>query len=186
MSAHGKNRNINLLIKEENKLFSEQLFSWALTYGRYIVIITQIIVLSVFFARFKLDQEHTEFKELVSQKQAIVASAQDSEKEFRRIQKLISHISLITDDQDYTLKILSFFQNNTPSHIAFLSLSISSEKISFIATAENLRDFSLLLSKLQQNNAFSEIALENITRQADNRIEFNIGAKIDKNRLAEK
>lgn len=184
MSARGK--NINLLIKEKNKSFSEQLFSWALTYGRYIVIITQIIVLSVFFARFKLDQEHTELKEFISQKQAIVASAQDLEKEFRRIQKLLSHISPITDNQDFALKMLSFFQNNMPSNITFSSLSISPEKISFIATAENLRSFSLLLSKLQQNNAFSEIALEDITRQADNRIEFRISTKFDKNKLAEK
>jgi len=70
--------NINLIVKEDlGEALSSQILSWALTYGRYIIIITQIVVLSVFFLRFKLDRDHTDLKEAVTQKQALLESISD-------------------------------------------------------------------------------------------------------------
>lgn len=181
MLAHKKRTtSINLIIKPEKETgLSEQLLSWTLTYGRYILIITQIVVLSVFFLRFQLDRDHAELKERASEKQAIIESFSDLENEIRRTQDRLSNIKTVSDKQDLPIKTLSFFQENMPSDIFLSSLSISYEKIAFGATAKNLLSFSYLLRELQQDKKFSEVILEEIQRRADGKIEFRITVKIN-------
>lgn len=180
MSAQKKKLNINLVVKGDTEdTFSGQLLAWALTYGRYIIIITQIFVLSVFFLRFKLDRDHTDLKESVSQKQALVESVSDIETEIRRVQGRLIHIKDITANQDGLMKVIRFLQENTPSDTTFSTLALSPEKIHFSATAKNLRTFNLLLGKLQQGNKFTDVTLQDILRRSDGRIEFKIEAKIN-------
>ncbi|MBM3283240.1 PilN domain-containing protein [Candidatus Gottesmanbacteria bacterium] len=180
MHSRKKGININLLIKEDfGQSFSEQFLSWALTYGRYIIIITQIIVLSVFFARFTLDRDHTDLKEAVSQKQAIVESVADLEKEIRRIQGKLSYIKNITANQVWVLNVLRFLQENTPTTVSYSTISLTSDKISFTAIASDLRSFNALIKVLQQNDKFFEVSLEDILRRPDGKVEFIINAKIN-------
>ncbi len=180
MPAAKKQVNINLVVKDElEESFSGQILSWALTYGRYIIIITQIIVLSVFFLRFKLDRDHTDLKEAVSQKQALVESIADLETDIRRIQGKLSHIKQVTSQQTALPKVLLFLQNNSPVNMIYSTINLSSDKISFSATAQNLRSFNFLLRQLQQDKKFSEVTLEDIARLANGRIEFKVAAKIN-------
>ncbi len=182
MAASKKTVNINLIVKEDiGESFTAQILSWALTYGRYIIIITQIIVLSVFFLRFKLDRDHTDLKESVSQKQALVESISDLENEIKNVQNKLTHVGEITTNQTGIIKVLRFLQDHSPSNTSLSSLIITTNKISFAASAGNLKSFNYLLRQLQQDKRFSEITLENIIRKTDGRIEFQITSKIDIN-----
>lgn len=180
MAAHKKQININLIIKDQTgNSISEQFLSWILTYGRYIIIITQIIVLSVFFFRFKIDRDHTDLKELVTQKQAIVESLSDFETEIRRVQGRLAHIRAISKNQDALLKVTLFLQQRTPVDTTFSSLTLTADKISFQATSGNLRSFSYMLKQIQQDKKFSEVILQDMNRKADGRIDFKIDAKLN-------
>lgn len=174
-----KKPNINLVIKNDlGDSYTSQFLSWILTYGRYIIIVIQILVLSVFFLRFKIDRDHTDLKESVTQKQALVESISDLENEIRRIQKRLTDIDSITLDQEPVLKVLRYLQDQTPSDTSYSNLSVNAGKISFRATSVSLKSFSYFLRQLQQNNRFSEVSLDEITRRTDGRIEFKIDAKI--------
>lgn len=180
MPASKKQPSINLIIRDElGESLSGQLLSWALTYGRYIIILTQIIVLTVFFLRFKLDRDHTDLKEFTSEKAAIIESVADLEAEIRRVQGRLSNIRQMSSDQDASLKVLLFLQESIPTNINFNTLILSPEKIAFSATAGSFKSFSFLLSELQRNNRFSDVALEEVLRQSDGRVEFRINAKIN-------
>jgi hypothetical protein len=173
-----KRKSINLIIKTGDSVsFSEQFLTWALTYGRYIIIITQIAVLSVFFARFKLDRDHTDLKETVLQKQALVESVLDLEKDIIKIQKRLEDIKTITLNQDKFLQHIQFLQENVTSDTVFSSLSINSQNIQFSANTESLRSFGYLIRKFQMDNKFSEVSLDDISRKPNGKIEFKINAK---------
>lgn len=179
MAAHKRIANINLLVKDKaGNSFSEQFLAWILSYGRYIIIITQIIVLSVFFLRFKIDRDHTDLKELVTQKQAIIESLSDLEGEIRSIQGRLTYISTISPDQDSLIKVIRFIQQKTPVDIIFTNLSISTEKISFQANSENLLSFSFMLNQFQRDKKFSEVSLLDFKRMEKGRINFKIEAKL--------
>ena len=62
--------NINLFPVSE-RTFSEKVLYFSLHYLRYIIVLTQITVIAVFFFRFKVDQEIIDLKEKVTQKQEI-------------------------------------------------------------------------------------------------------------------
>lgn len=180
MPARNKPANINLLIRDDLPgSFSGQLLSWILTYGRYIIIITQIVVLSVFFLRFKLDREHTDLKESVSQKQAIVESITDLEKDILQLQGRLNHIKQVFTNQDVPLKILRALQEELPSDTVFSTLFFTYDHINFAGTSGNLRSFSFLLSQLLLDKRFSDVSLDEINRRPDGRVEFKISAKIN-------
>lgn len=180
MAARKKQVNINLIIKTDtNNSLSDQFLSWILTYGRYIIITTQIVVLSVFFFRFKIDRDHTDLKELVTQKQAVLESINDVEAEIRRVQGRLVNIRAISASQDSLLKVIRFLQQRTPADTVFSNLELTNDKISFQATSGNLRSFSFMLKQFQQDKKFSQVNLSDMTRKADGRIDFKIDAKIN-------
>lgn len=180
MSARQRQKTINLILREQDESLSGQLLAWAFTYGRYIIIITQIVVLSVFFLRFKLDRDHTDLKEAVTQKQALIQSVADLEAEIRRVQERLSHIRSASDSQYDLIEIVTFLQEKTPSDVVFANLNISVDAVEFQATADSLTSFTLLLRELQKDTRFTEISLENIQRQNDGKVEFGIHASIRK------
>jgi len=177
-----KKVNINLLLKSETvHSFSDQLLSWALTYGRYIIIITQIFVLSVFFARFKLDRDYTDLKELAFQKKALIESVSDLDTEIRRVQNKLANIKTITSNQDLPLEIIHFLQENIPANTRFSTLTITSSKITFAAKSGNLREFSYFLQLIQKGNKLTNVALDEIRRLPDGRIDFAIRGTVNQN-----
>ena len=62
---------INLLEKKELNLLDKLTF-FCLNYLRYIIVITQLVVIGVFFYRFQIDQRIIDLKEGVEQKKEIV------------------------------------------------------------------------------------------------------------------
>lgn len=179
MAARIKKSAINLLVKKESaKDFTEQLLAWAITYGRYIIILTQITVLFVFFARFKLDRDYTDLKESITQKQVLIESIKDIEGEIRQIQKKLSNVDGVLENQDYHLNVLRFFQNKAPSDISLSILSINKDRLSFSGSVKDLRSFNFLLSQLEQDPLFSEVTLEDILRGKEGKIEFKIQTTI--------
>lgn len=179
MPSSKKQASINLLIKDEfGESFSEQLLTWILSYGRYIIIITQIVVLSVFFLRFKIDREHTDLRELVSQQQSILETLTDNEEEIRKVQTRLSNIKQISENNDAIIKVILYLQKHTPTDTVYSNLTLDKERITFNATSLNLRSFSYLLRELQNEQKFSDVTLENILRRDNGRVEFKISAKI--------
>ena len=180
MPARKKKTSINLIIKEKTQEnLSGQFLNWALTYGRYIIIVIQIVVLTVFFMRFKLDRDHTDLKEAVSQKQALVKSMSDLENEIIIVQKRLADIALISTNQDSILKILTFLENNPPTDTVYSVISYSPDTLKIVATSSNLRSFNYLLRKLQENELFADISLDDLQRQTNGNVLFKVRAKIN-------
>ena len=61
---------INLLEKKDASLL-EKMTSFGLNYLRYIIVITQLVVIGVFFYRFQIDQSIIDLREGVDQKKKI-------------------------------------------------------------------------------------------------------------------
>ncbi len=180
MSAQKKQININLVEQpDENSNLSSQFLSWAFSYGRYIIIVTQIIVLSVFFLRFKFDREHADLKESVSQKQAILESVKDLENEIKGLQVKLSDIRKIVTSQEIPVNILRFLQDNSPTDTSYSNINYSNNQLTFTATTNSLKSFSTLLKNIQSEDKFSEVNLEDIQRKKNGRIEFKISAKVN-------
>src|SRR3972149_3920451 len=93
---------------------SGRISTGAVTYGRYIMIGTEIVVLLAFISRFSLDRKLTDLNEEIAQKQAIIEANADFEAEIRELQDRIAKAKNLISGQAVPLDILNSAQAILP------------------------------------------------------------------------
>lgn len=178
-----RKREIELIPKEEwEKKPLGRFLKWALTVGRYIVIITELIVILAFLSRFKLDRDLTDLYEEIKQKQAIVESASDLESDVRFLQKRLATIQILEKKQLGTARVLEELTRLTPLDVSFTNLSSTSQEINFSATALSEAGMATFLKNLEASTRFENLDLSQVSSGATGEIgiQFNLSAKLSK------
>jgi len=174
-----KNMSVNLLGDSElGHTPIGRIVSWAVTYGRYIMIGTEIVVLLAFISRFSLDRKLTDLKEDISQKQDIIQANIQFEHDVRTIQDKLTKIKALTSQTITPLNVLTFFQNAVPSGVYFQTYDLSENKLSVKAVANSTDSFSQLIANLQASTVISGVDLGNISRDPLLGIQFTFNAQV--------
>ena len=118
-------KEISLLPESENpRSFSARFFKWITTTGRVTIILTELIVISVFISRFWLDRKNSDLSEISRQKQAILESTAPFEKEFVQLQNRLTYIKDFYSNQpDYSKQIDSLI-SSTPEDLFYDDISV--------------------------------------------------------------
>jgi len=166
--------------EEWEKTSFGKFLKWLLNVGRWIVIITELIVILAFLSRFKLDRDLTNLNEVVKQKQAIVSASSDFEKEFRFLQKRLSTIEGLKKSQVEADKILELFSQLTPAGIQLSNFNLSGEKISLTASADSEITFAVFLKNLKQEPKLTSLTLNKVMVDEEQfgRTVFNLTANL--------
>ena len=166
--------------EEWEKTSFGKFLKWLLNVGRWIVIITELIVILAFLSRFKLDRDLTDLNEVVKQKQAIVGASSDFEKEFRFLQKRLSTIEGLKKSQVEADKILELFSQLTPAGIQLSNFNLSGEKISLTASADSEITFAVFLKNLKQEPKLTSLTLNKVMVDEEQfgRTVFNLTANL--------
>jgi len=172
---------INLLPKEElEERALSRFLQWSLTFGRYIIVGTEIIVLLAFFSRFKLDRQLTDLHQEISQKEAIVQYNQEFEKKVRSIQGQLEEISNLEKDYDLGLQLLGFLETNTPQEVSLEQLSFSQEKMTLSGKSLSSASFIDFLARIRNSGKFFQIILEDLSTTGETELKFKLAANINK------
>src|SRR3990167_863968 len=99
---------INLIEKKEVGLLDKLTF-FGLNYLRYIIVITQLVVIGVFFYRFQIDQRIIDLKEAVEQKKEIVQIVLPLLNEAAKIDKKTSIIDEAILEQKKFSEMVDYF-----------------------------------------------------------------------------
>jgi len=162
MSAQSK--ELNLLPSEKWETgIPGKFLRWALKTGRYIVVFTELIVISAFLYRFGLDRKLTDLNEEMKWQLSAVNIYGDLETNFRNLQ---SKLELIKQGQESSLKpdlILTNISQITPIDTTYSTISIDKETVSLQGQALSEIGLATLLAKAQANEVFSEVNLENVS-----------------------
>ena len=161
-----KKYEINLIPKQKKTLLGKLMF-FLLHYFRYIIVLTQIVVISVFFARFSLDQEIVDLKESFTDKQAILeitkplideaeayVAKQDNAKEILNLQ------NSFMDDFNYVLSIV-------PQDITLTSLQKSSGSIQMKGKSSTILSIKRLFIKLVKDARFANVKVIELSGSSD-------------------
>jgi Tfp pilus assembly protein PilN len=159
-----KNYQINLLPKKKPSLIDKIVY-FSLHYLRYVVVITQIVVIVVFFYRFKVDQEIIDLKESTDQKEEIikltlpiVTEAQTIDERMNQIKQILEKQARLTTNLDY---IFSIF----PAQITLTSLDFNESKIKLMGTTSNPPMVKLFVEKLKSDKKFKQVAINQINKK---------------------
>jgi len=122
-------KELSLLPESENpRSFGARFFKWLTSTGRTAIIVTELIVISVFISRFWLDRKNSDLSEVVRQKQAILESASPFITEFTGLQTRLSYIKDFYSNQpEYNQQINSLI-SSTPSDLFYKKISVSTDE----------------------------------------------------------
>lgn len=173
-------KEINLLPQEEfEKKTLGKFLLWALTAGRWIVVITNIIVLAAFFSRFKLDSDVADLKEEIRTKQAVILASASFEKDFRALQNRLSSIEKIENNQLNVVNLVSSVSSSIPADVVLTSFSFKEDSLSLSGIAlspDSLGNFSRGLSRLSN---LTDLNLSSVSKNTEGGggIKFNLTAQ---------
>lgn len=172
-----KTVSINLIGQEELAHTPQgRIVAWALTYGRYIMVGTEIVVLLAFISRFSLDRKLTDLRDEISQKQAILSANAPLETEIRNVQDSIIKIKSLLSDQSKPVDTLKLLTSILPTNVYLKTIDISRDKVSAEAVASTTESFSQFLTNLQASKELFRVEIGDIVRNPTIGINFKFTA----------
>lgn len=174
-----QNIAINLLGSSQQELSPiGRMITWITTYGRYIMVTTEMIVLIAFVSRFSLDRQLTDLKDEISQKQEIITANQELETTFRRTQDSLNKIKILLNQQEKPTDAITLMHTLLPSGTYFQNLSISNGKITSQVTSLTVQSFSQFLLNLNATRALTNIDIGTVDKATTLGIQYTVNAQL--------
>lgn len=170
-------RLVNLLPKDvfESSLIGRAMV-WALSFGKWLVIVTQIVVIGVFLVRFGYDRQLTDLNKKIAQESAIIKSYSQIEEQYVLTQKRVNVIGPITNKNEKIIKIIDKFHSITPRDVWMERLTITPESAAVVANAASLSGFSQFVRNLSKDSEMKSVSIGNIQdgAQSGARLQFDL------------
>ena len=164
-----KSGSINLLSTTQ-KSFFEQFINWALTIGRIVVIVTELIALGAFLYRFSLDQQLIDLHSRIKQEQAIVSYLKDSEATYRNLQDRLAVASKFGNYGASRVKIFDDIIGFAPSGIIFNDFSLNDNQVRINAEVLSIDALSSFVNSVKKYYLADQVIIEKIQNRPSNGI----------------
>lgn len=163
MAARSR-KEINLLKKHRfEDTLAGKIFNWAITAGRVIVIVTELVVIVAFLSRFWLDRTLTDLNDQNAALKAQVEAFSAFESDFRNAQeRLIIYQTLTLNQLKYSLTIKEI-SSLLPADVALTTLSISNDSIEIKGRALSENGIAGLLRSLENTETLKDVKLSSLS-----------------------
>lgn len=177
----GHKKSINLLPRDafENSTLGV-ILEWSLVFGKWAVILTQLVVMGAFLYRFALDRNLTDLRKSIDKNVAIIKSYEQVERDFILAQKQVSSAKVSLAEQELLLKILSDIERITPNEIWYDRVNLTPSTLSLTAYAASLQSFGQFLTAVQQDPLFNGVSISKIESSVVNgaQMQFEIAMSL--------
>ena len=144
-----------------------------MNYLRYILVITQIVVIGVFFYRFKIDQEMVDLQEAVMQKKEIIQVSQPLIKEAKKVAYKLDQARSVITKQNTFLESFDYLLTLFPESLFLTKVRMVNNTISMIGYTRDPQSIENFLSRLRNEAKFQKIELKNI-KKGERGLEFTM------------
>jgi len=160
-------REISLLPDESNNnSFSARVIRYLTTVGRYIIVFTELIVISAFISRFWLDRQNSDLSESLRQQKAILESTSEFEKEYTSLQGRLKYISDNYKNQPNYIENIKAIVSSVSPDVFFQKLSVNPDDA--ILSLYSYQEDSLVstIVNMSLNPNFSAIDIRKIEKKS--------------------
>jgi Tfp pilus assembly protein PilN len=165
---------INLLQQKQPQA-ADKLLYFILHYFRYIIVLTQIVVISVFFYRFQEDQKIIDQKESFKQKQHILLITLPVIEEAEAIELKTDRINTLLDTQNKTINHLSFISSVIPEDVSVQKIQVTDSTVQLIGSSKNLLSIRSLHKRIKQLKQYKMAKISSIQQDVAGGYSFGIG-----------
>jgi len=167
---------INLFPRKEVAIVSKAQY-FVSHYLRYILVLTQFVVICVFFYRFSIDQQIIGEKEKLAQKRAIIAATKPLRDEMNKTQKSIKSVQAIFGIQDRWRSKIDYLLSVFPVDVTLTSLKDEGEVLRFTATAKSPEIIKKMYGRILADKQFGKVQFGTFTIK--NKTEYQFDMALD-------
>lgn len=136
--------------------------NWALTVGRLIVILTEIVAVSAFIYRFSLDERLIDLHSAIKQKQTLISLLKQDENKYRNLQDRIVLASSLLEKNVKTNKIVLNIVGLTPQGVRIDNLTFNKDKLTINANINSVSSLTDFINVLKNYPDIKAISIDNI------------------------
>lgn len=170
---------INLLPKDQFE-FSQagKLLQWSISVGRWIVVLTEFVVICAFLSRFYFDTQLANLFDEIKQKKAIVASAATFEENFRQTQEKMKIIKDLLSSNQKPSTLVKDVSQSLPLDVTLTRIAINENEITISGYSFSESSLKLFINELSKKSGLANVSLGSISSRSDglSGINFNIVA----------
>jgi Tfp pilus assembly protein PilN len=169
-------KSINLLPQEEFEgSVTGRVLKWTMSTFRYIVIVTEMIVMGAFLSRFWLDAKNADLSDSLKIKTAQIQAQSDFEKSFRDFQSRISILAQLEKNPKPTV-VIGNIVSGLPSDVALSAISYQDSLATLKGVSASEIGVAQFIANLKADKSFKKITLGQITSSQLNQLEtvFNV------------
>ena len=174
--------NIDLLRPQsEPQKIPVRLLHWVLSAGRYLIVIVEILVLSAFVSRFKLDNDIVETKDEIASKAPFVESLKPDEILIKKLKFQLASIRDIRSKQKDFGDSLNKIAAQTPSGVILSNVTFNGTSgtlnLKITGVAQNNDQLATLIYGLRSDPTFQGVNLASISLE-EGLINFTIDCQL--------
>lgn len=165
--------SINLAKNKQIPLF-DKFMNWALTIGRLIVIITELVAMIVFVYRFSLDEKLIDLHSLIKQKQNIVSVLKNDESKYRNLQDRIALASTFSEKGTKTNQTIASIIKLIPGRVNISNLILNKDQISMNVDVASVSSLAIFIDSLKNYSGIKSINIDSIENRPSVGLSVNI------------
>ncbi len=169
--------SINLVKNKQIPLF-DKFMNWALTAGRLIVIITEIVAVSAFIYRFSLDERLIDLHSSIKGKQALISLLKQDENKYRNLQDRIALASSLLEKNAKTNKIVLDIVGLIPQGVKINNLTFNKDKIAINAAINSVSSLTDFINSLKDYPDIKSVSIDNIENKPSIGLSVNVTAML--------
>lgn len=168
---------MNLLPPSEFELsFWGRFLKWAVTTGRYIIILTELVVILAFLSRFKLDEDLRNVNEQIETQVNYLESEQPQLQEFLRVQKRITLLDKSIAARVEVTKMMDYLNSRTPAEVKVNQMAIAKNEITVSATTLSEVALGEMMTTMSHDGIWKSLDLSQVISDANSGIRFTLTA----------
>lgn len=171
-------KEINLLQPTEfEESFGGKFLKWAVTTGRYIIILTEIVVIIAFFSRFKLDRDVSLLSDEIQGEVNVLDANSVLEANFRSTQVRVVAVGKLLSEQMQTTSLLESLTADSGGRVKVSSIGMVKDAITLTGQSTDEVNLGGFLTNLARNPRWKSVEVTEIAGDKDSGVKFTLSIK---------
>jgi hypothetical protein len=154
---------VNLLpLSDFEQSFWGRFLKWAVTTGRYIIIVTELVVILAFLSRFKLDEDLRNLNDQINTQVGFLESQEETMNDFLRVQKKLTLVDGMLSTRQDAGAAMDYVSDHLPVDVVPSKRAFTSRETKITASTLNERAMGQLLSAFSKDPNWRSVDLTEI------------------------
>lgn len=167
--------SINLVKNKQVPVF-DKFMNWALTIGRLIIIITEVVAMIAFVYRFSLDEKLVELHSAIKQQQKIISVSRNDENKYRNLQSRLALASAFSAKGTKTYQTIVDVTNLISNQARISNLILNKDRINIDVDVASVSSLANFIKSLKNYPGIKSISIDNIENKPSVGLAVNITA----------